>query len=165
MGGTKSRWSGEQGDVARLQTVDRLLVGLARLALGRCDEAGAELHAGIAHRELLDELPRIPHAAGGHERHAERSELIVRTHSPQGENVTLLAGENDGAAAQEVKPKSTNSQGLVEFNLPLTAPGCQITKSCWLPGAAALAIAPSAPSPVLLAQAPIDRATASTAAN
>jgi len=39
------------------------------------------------------------------------------------------------------------------------------TKSCWLPGVAALAIAPSAPSGFLLAQAPIDSATANTAAS
>jgi hypothetical protein len=39
------------------------------------------------------------------------------------------------------------------------------TKSCWLPGTAALAMAPSAPVPFLLAQAPIDSATAKTAAS
>jgi len=38
------------------------------------------------------------------------------------------------------------------------------TKSCWLPGVAELAIAPSAPR-FLFAQAPIDNATASTAAS
>ena len=50
----------------------------------------------------------------------ERSELIVRAHSPQGESVTLLAGPDDGSTPKPVAPKSTNSQGLVEFNAPLT---------------------------------------------
>jgi uncharacterized protein (TIGR02302 family) len=52
----------------------------------------------------------------------ERSELIVRTHSPQGESITLLAGPDD-STPKPVAPKSTNSQGLVEFNVPLLAPG------------------------------------------
>ncbi len=53
----------------------------------------------------------------------ERSELIVRTHSPQGESVTLLAGPDDGSAPKPVAPKSTTSQGLIEFNAPLLSPG------------------------------------------
>ncbi len=53
----------------------------------------------------------------------ERSELIVRAHSPQGESVTLFAGNDDGPAPEAVAPKTTNSQGLVEFNVPLTSPG------------------------------------------
>jgi uncharacterized protein (TIGR02302 family) len=53
----------------------------------------------------------------------ERSELIVRAHSPQGEAVTLLTGADDGSAPITVTPKATSSQGLVEFNVPLTSPG------------------------------------------
>ncbi len=53
----------------------------------------------------------------------ERSELIVRAHSPQGESVALVAGKDDGSTAEPVTPKTTNSQGLIEFNVPLTAPG------------------------------------------
>jgi uncharacterized protein (TIGR02302 family) len=53
----------------------------------------------------------------------ELSVLIVRAHSPQGESVTLVAGKDDGSAPEAVTPKTTNSQGLIEFNVPLTAPG------------------------------------------
>jgi len=53
----------------------------------------------------------------------ERSDLIVRAHSPQGETITLVAAKDDGSPPETVAPKSTNSQGLVEFNFPLTAPG------------------------------------------
>lgn len=53
----------------------------------------------------------------------ERSELIVRAHSPQGDSVTLLAGPDDGASPKPVAPKTTNGQGIVEFSLPLTSPG------------------------------------------
>ncbi|MGZ5916885.1 MAG: TIGR02302 family protein [Methyloceanibacter sp.] len=52
----------------------------------------------------------------------ERSELIVRAHSPQGESVTLVAGKDDGSAPEPVTPKTTNSQGLIEFNVRLIAP-------------------------------------------
>jgi uncharacterized protein (TIGR02302 family) len=53
----------------------------------------------------------------------ERSELIVRAYSPQGENVSLVANADDGSEQKTVAPKTTGSQGLVEFNLALTSPG------------------------------------------
>ena len=53
----------------------------------------------------------------------ERSELIVRAYSPQGENVSLVANAGDGSEQKTVAPKTTGSQGLVEFNLALTSPG------------------------------------------
>jgi uncharacterized protein (TIGR02302 family) len=53
----------------------------------------------------------------------ERSQLIVRAHSPQGESVNLIAGKDDGSQPETVSPKTTAAQGLVEFNVALTAPG------------------------------------------
>jgi len=53
----------------------------------------------------------------------ERSELIVRAYSPQGESVSLVANADDGSEPKTVAPKTTGSQGLVEFNLALTSPG------------------------------------------
>jgi uncharacterized protein (TIGR02302 family) len=53
----------------------------------------------------------------------ERSELIVRAFSPQGETVSLIANTEDGSEPRVVAPKSTGSQGLIEFNTALTAPG------------------------------------------
>jgi uncharacterized protein (TIGR02302 family) len=53
----------------------------------------------------------------------ERSELIVRAYSPQGESVGLVASADDGSEPKTVAPKTTGSQGLVEFSMPLTSPG------------------------------------------
>jgi len=51
----------------------------------------------------------------------ERSELIVRTHAPQGETVTLVT-RRDGAEAKTIEPKQGGSAGLVEFNVALNEP-------------------------------------------
>ncbi len=51
----------------------------------------------------------------------ERSELIVRTHAPQGETVSLVTSR-DGAEAKTIEPKQGGSEGLVEFNVALNEP-------------------------------------------
>ena len=51
----------------------------------------------------------------------ERSELIVRTHAPQGETVSLVTSR-DGADAKTIEPKQGGSQGLIEFNVALNEP-------------------------------------------
>ena len=51
----------------------------------------------------------------------ERSELIVRTHAPQGETVSLVTSR-DGADAKTIEPKQGGSEGLVEFNVALNEP-------------------------------------------
>ena len=53
----------------------------------------------------------------------ERSQLIVRAYAPQGETVNLLTDTGNGAEAQAVTPKTSGTQGLMEFNVPLTSPG------------------------------------------
>lgn len=52
----------------------------------------------------------------------ERSQLIVRTHAPQGEKVTLTTSNDDGSAAKVVEPKTGGTQGLIEFNVALNEP-------------------------------------------
>ena len=52
----------------------------------------------------------------------ERSELIVRTHAPQGETVSLTTSQDGVADAKTVEPKQGGSAGLVEFTVPLTEP-------------------------------------------
>lgn len=52
----------------------------------------------------------------------ERSELIVRAYAPHGESVSLVSRADDGSEAKTVAPKTTGSQGLVEFTLALTTP-------------------------------------------
>jgi uncharacterized protein (TIGR02302 family) len=53
----------------------------------------------------------------------ERSELIVRAYAPHGETVSLVSQADDESQATTVMPKAAGSQGLMEFNLALTAPG------------------------------------------
>jgi len=52
----------------------------------------------------------------------ERSELIVRTHAPQGETVTLTTSRDGSTEATTIEPKQGGSEGLVEFNVALTEP-------------------------------------------
>ena len=52
----------------------------------------------------------------------ERSELIVRTHAPQGETVSLTTSQDGVAEAKIIEPKTGGSEGLVEFTVPLTEP-------------------------------------------
>ena len=52
----------------------------------------------------------------------ERSELIVRTHAPQGETVTLTTSRDGSPEATTIAPKQGGSEGLVEFNVALTEP-------------------------------------------
>ena len=52
----------------------------------------------------------------------ERSELIVRTHAPQGEKVTLTTSRDDKAEAKTIEPKKGGSEGLVEFTVALNEP-------------------------------------------
>lgn len=52
----------------------------------------------------------------------ERSELIVRTHAPQGETVSLTTSREGAAEAKTVEPNKEGSEGLVEFNVTLTEP-------------------------------------------
>jgi uncharacterized protein (TIGR02302 family) len=53
----------------------------------------------------------------------ERSELIVRAFSPQGEAITLFTDTNDGTEQKEIAPKASANQGLQEFNVTLKTPG------------------------------------------
>jgi uncharacterized protein (TIGR02302 family) len=53
----------------------------------------------------------------------ERSELIVRAYAPHGETVSLVSQADDGSEAMTVAPRATDSQGFMEFTLPLTTPG------------------------------------------
>ena len=52
----------------------------------------------------------------------ERSELIVRTHAPQGETVSLSMSSDDGSPPKTIEPKTGGSEGLVEFNVALAQP-------------------------------------------
>ena len=52
----------------------------------------------------------------------ERSQLIVRTHAPQGEKVTLTTSRDDKAEAKTIEPKKGGSEGLVEFTVALNEP-------------------------------------------
>jgi uncharacterized protein (TIGR02302 family) len=52
----------------------------------------------------------------------ERSNLIVRTHAPQGETVSLITSRDDAAEETIVAPKKSGSEGLVEFNVALNEP-------------------------------------------
>jgi hypothetical protein len=52
----------------------------------------------------------------------ERSELIVRTHAPQGETVSLTTSNDDGSDLKTVEPKQGGAEGLVEFDVALTQP-------------------------------------------
>ncbi len=52
----------------------------------------------------------------------ERSELIVRTHAPQGEKVSLTTSNDDGSELKTVEPKQGGAEGLVEFDVALTQP-------------------------------------------
>jgi uncharacterized protein (TIGR02302 family) len=52
----------------------------------------------------------------------ERSQLIVRTHAPEGETVTLTIYNEDSSEAKTIEPKTGGSTGLVEFNVGLRKP-------------------------------------------
>lgn len=52
----------------------------------------------------------------------ERSELIVRTHAPEGETVTLTTSREGSAEAKTIAPKPGTSEGLVEFKVALDEP-------------------------------------------
>ncbi|MGH6735161.1 MAG: TIGR02302 family protein [Methyloceanibacter sp.] len=52
----------------------------------------------------------------------ERSQLIVRTHAPEGETVTLSVRKDGAAEAKIIEPKTGGSAGLVEFNIGLMEP-------------------------------------------
>jgi uncharacterized protein (TIGR02302 family) len=58
----------------------------------------------------------------------ERSELLVRVFSPRGESVSLETQPDDGTEPKLITPKSTGSQGLMEFNMALTSPGAADVK-------------------------------------
>jgi len=52
----------------------------------------------------------------------ERSQLIVRTHAPDGESVTLTLTEGEDGEPKTIDPKTGGAAGLVEFNAGLIAP-------------------------------------------
>jgi uncharacterized protein (TIGR02302 family) len=82
------------------------------------------LYTGIAPIVLADGNEKV--GAGAESFRAlsvpERSELIVRTHAPQGETVSLTTSQDGVADAKTVEPKQGGSAGLVEFTVPLTEP-------------------------------------------
>ena len=65
-----------QHDVPLAGRDDRLLVGLARAALRRRDEARPELSARVAERERPHEVPLVADAARAQHRQAEARELV-----------------------------------------------------------------------------------------
>ena len=81
------------------------------------------VYTGIAPIVLADGSEKV--GAGAESFRAlsvpERSQLIVRTHAPQGETVHLLTSR-DGADDTIVAPKKGGSDGLVEFNVALNEP-------------------------------------------
>ncbi len=52
----------------------------------------------------------------------ERSQLIVRTHAPDGETVSLTIRKTADAAPKTIEPKTGSSAGLIEFNVGLMEP-------------------------------------------
>ena len=52
----------------------------------------------------------------------ERSELIVRTHAPQGETVSLTTSREGSTDVKIVEPKRSGTEGLVEFKVALNQP-------------------------------------------
>jgi uncharacterized protein (TIGR02302 family) len=52
----------------------------------------------------------------------ERSQLIVRTHAPDGETVSLTVRKETDAEPKTIEPKTGGSAGLVEFNVGLMEP-------------------------------------------
>ena len=82
------------------------------------------VYTGIAPIVLADGSEKV--GAGAESFRAlsvpERSELIVRTHAPQGETVSLTTSQDGLAEAKTVAPKKGGSEGLVEFTVPLTEP-------------------------------------------
>lgn len=82
------------------------------------------VYTGIAPIVLADGSEKV--GAGAESFRAlsvpERSELIVRTHAPQGETVSLTTSRDGSAEAKTVEPKKEGSEGLVEFNVALTEP-------------------------------------------
>ena len=54
----------------------------------------------------------------------ERSDLIVRAHSPRGEDVTLVTAKEDGSGTATIEPKKKEGKdALIEFQVPVTSPG------------------------------------------
>ena len=97
-------------DTARAAQARRLgdAAGLYRR---RTDRAGRRQREGRRGRGVVPRLS-VP----------ERSELIVRTHAPQGETVSLTTSQDGMAEAKTIEPKTGGSEGLVEFTVPLTEP-------------------------------------------
>lgn len=52
----------------------------------------------------------------------ERSELIVRAHAPQGEEVSLATSRDGGTGGKDVAPKKGAAEGLLEFSVTLNEP-------------------------------------------
>jgi uncharacterized protein (TIGR02302 family) len=52
----------------------------------------------------------------------ERSELIVRTHAPQGETVSLVTSRDGSPEGKTIAPKKGATEGLIEFNVALNEP-------------------------------------------
>lgn len=82
------------------------------------------VYTGIAPIVLADGSEKI--GAGAESFRAlsvpERSELIVRTHAPQGESISLITSRDGATESTKVAPKKSGSEGLVEFNVALNAP-------------------------------------------
>ena len=82
------------------------------------------VYTGIAPIVLADGSEKV--GAGAESFRAlsvpERSELIVRTHAPQGETVSLITSRDGATEATKVAPKKGGAEGLVEFNVALNAP-------------------------------------------
>jgi uncharacterized protein (TIGR02302 family) len=81
------------------------------------------VYTGIAPIVLADGSEKV--GAGAESFRAlsvpERSELIVRTHAPEGETVHLVTSR-DGGEDTVVAPKKGGSEGLIEFNVALNKP-------------------------------------------
>jgi uncharacterized protein (TIGR02302 family) len=82
------------------------------------------IYTGVAPIVLADGSEQV--GAGNESYRAlsvpERSELIVRTHAPQGETVSLVTSRDGVADVQTIAPKQGATEGLVEFNVALNEP-------------------------------------------
>jgi uncharacterized protein (TIGR02302 family) len=109
--------------------VDRLRAAFSPAATGtpamlRLDAwVTPPVYTGIAPIVLADGSEKV--GAGSESFRAlsvpERSELIVRTHAPQGETVHLVTSR-EGGEDTIVAPKKGGSEGLIEFNVALNQP-------------------------------------------
>ncbi len=82
------------------------------------------VYTGIAPIVLADGNEAVGHGAESFRALSvpQRSQLIVRTHAPEGDTITLTVLNEDGSEAGTIEPKTGAATGLVEFNVGLMEP-------------------------------------------